>query len=140
MIMFMITRPRGKMKKLFAAGGMVLLLGVIVPGIYFALSGMGAMSLFAAGDNIDGGGAVSPAPADGAEQEKEANEGIEGGTETAADNINAESDAIGGGESAAAADGEETPADEKTTEPAKPGFLQSLKEELFGEQPQVQLY
>lgn len=52
MIMFTITKPKGKLKKLLAAGALVLLLGVFVPGVYMALSDVGAMSLFAAGDAI----------------------------------------------------------------------------------------
>lgn len=50
--MIMITKPRGKLKKLAVAGALGLLLGVAVPLGYDALSDVGAMSLFAAGNNV----------------------------------------------------------------------------------------
>lgn len=52
LMMIMITKPRGKLKKAAAAGALVLLLGVAVPLGYSALSDVGAMSMFAAGDKI----------------------------------------------------------------------------------------
>lgn len=51
-MMIMITKPRGKLKKVATAGAMVLLLGVAVPLGYSALSDADAMSLFAAGEKI----------------------------------------------------------------------------------------
>lgn len=51
-MMIMITKPRGKLKKLAVAGALGLLVGVAVPMGYDALSDVGAMSLFAAGSNV----------------------------------------------------------------------------------------
>lgn len=55
-MMIMITKPRGKLKAVVAAGTLGLLLGVAVPLGYSALSDVGAMSLFAAGDKISAEG------------------------------------------------------------------------------------
>ncbi len=52
MIMFTITKPRRKLKKLLTVTAMLLLLGVVVPGIYSGMSAVGAMSLFASGDSV----------------------------------------------------------------------------------------
>lgn len=61
MIMFTITRPKRKLKKFLGAAALVLLLGVVVPGVYFTLSGVGAMSLFASGEAIGGEAGQPPA-------------------------------------------------------------------------------
>jgi hypothetical protein len=52
MIMFTITKPRRKLKKLLTVTALLLLLGVVVPGIYSGMSAVGAMSLFASGDSV----------------------------------------------------------------------------------------
>lgn len=51
-MMIMITRPVGKLKKLLTVAACGLLVGVAVPLGYTVLGDMGAMSLFAAGDNV----------------------------------------------------------------------------------------
>lgn len=51
-MMIMICGAKAKAKKLAAAGAMALLLGVAVPFGYNAMTDVGAMSLFAAGDNV----------------------------------------------------------------------------------------
>lgn len=177
MIMFMITKPGGKLKKLLTAGALVLLLGVVVPGVYFALSDLGAMSLFAAGDSISDGEEAPEPPADNnaeqtaADTEDEAED--ENAEQTAAD-AEEEAEDEDAGQTAAdieekpqdedaeqtaadteeeprdedagqtAADNAEEPQDEKAGQTAadeeKPGFWDSLKTLIFGEQPQVQPY
>lgn len=69
-MMIMITKPRGKLKALVAAGALGLLLGVAVPLGYSALSDVGAMSLFAAGDKIsaEGEGVAEEIAAEQAEE------------------------------------------------------------------------
>lgn len=51
-MMIMITKPGAKLKKLAVAGAFALLLGVALPFGYSTLADVGAMSLFAAGDNV----------------------------------------------------------------------------------------
>jgi hypothetical protein len=51
--MFTITKPRRKLKKLLTVTALLLLLGVVVPGIYSGMSAVGAMSLFASGDSVN---------------------------------------------------------------------------------------
>lgn len=51
-MMIMITKPGAKLKKLAVAGAFALLLGVALPFGYSTLADAGAMSLFAAGDNV----------------------------------------------------------------------------------------
>ncbi len=54
MIMFTVTKPRRKLKRVLQAAALVLLLAVVVPGIYHNLESVGAMSLFASGDAVSG--------------------------------------------------------------------------------------
>lgn len=54
MIMFTVTKPRRKLKRVLQAAALVLLLAVVVPGIYHSLESVGAMSLFASGDAVSG--------------------------------------------------------------------------------------
>lgn len=58
-MMIMITKPRGKLKLLAVGGLTALLLGVALPLGYTTLTDAGAMSLFAAGENVTGGANVS---------------------------------------------------------------------------------
>lgn len=62
MMMFMVTEPRSKLKKLAAVAAMGLLVGVAVPVGYHTLTDIGAMSLFAAGDNIGDAAVEDAAP------------------------------------------------------------------------------
>ncbi len=127
MIMFTITKPKGKLKKMLAAGALVLLLGVFVPGVYMALSDMGAMSLFAAGDAI----ADEPMAVEmGAPLvQDEANEPVKQ-EETAAAETPENS------ENAGNADNAEITAEEAE----KPSLWVRLKAVIFGEEPQVVPY
>ena len=52
MIMLTVTKPRRKLKRLLKGGALLLLLGVVVPGIYHGLQTVGAMSLFASGESV----------------------------------------------------------------------------------------
>lgn len=52
MIMLTVTKPRRKLKRLLKGGALLLLLGVIVPGIHHGLEAVGAMSLFASGETV----------------------------------------------------------------------------------------
>ncbi len=54
MIMFTVTKPRRKLKRVLQAAALVLLLAVVVPGIYHNLESVGAMSLFASGEAVSG--------------------------------------------------------------------------------------
>ena len=122
MIMFTITKPKGKLKKLLTAGALVLLLGVVVPGTYMTLSDVGAMSLFAAGDAIDESTAVDMAASlvqDDADEQVKQDE-IAAATPENTDNAeNAEITA------------------EDTVETEKSGLLERLKSIFFGKEPQV---
>lgn len=147
MIMFMITKPGGKLKKLLTAGALVLLLGVVVPGVYFALSDLGAMSLFAAGDSISDGEEAPQPPADNNAEQTAADTEEEpedkDAEQTAADDTEEEPEDENA-EQTAADTAEEEPQDENAGQTAadeeKPGFWGSLKALIFGEQPQVQPY
>lgn len=78
-MMIMITKPHGKIKALAAAGALGLLLGVAVPLGYSALTDVGAMSLFAAGDKISAE-TENVTEESGEEQSaEEAAQGVEGG-------------------------------------------------------------
>ena len=52
MIMLTVTKPRRKLKRLLKGGALLLLLGVVVPGIYHGLQTVVAMSLFASGESV----------------------------------------------------------------------------------------
>ena len=126
MIMFTITKPKGKLKKLLAAGALVLLLGVVVPGTYMALSDVGAMSLFAAGDAIADESLAAemgaPPAQDEADEQVKQDETAAATPETSDNTENAEITA------------------EDTAETEKPGLLERLKAIFFGEEPQVVPY
>lgn len=126
MIMFTITKPKGKLKKLLAAGALVLLLGVFVPGVYMALSDMGAMSLFAAGDAIADEPPTAEMDAPMAQDDKDKT--VE--QDTAAAQTPESS------ENANNADNTEITAEEAEN----PSLWGRLKAVIFGEEPQVVPY
>ncbi len=137
MIMFTITKPKRKLKKLFSAAALILLLGVVVPGIYFTLSGVGAMSLFASGEAIGEDAAGQPTEQAAPSEQTEPSE------QTAAEPAEPTepTDQTEPTEPTAAEQAETEPTE--TTEPAeqaeaeKAGFLQSLRAVFFGEQLEV---
>ncbi|MBQ3199732.1 MAG: hypothetical protein IJB67_05155 [Firmicutes bacterium] len=136
MIMFTITKPKGKLKKMLAAGALVLLLGVFVPGVYMALSGVGAMSLFAAGD------AIADEPMEmqmEMEMEMDAPMVQDKATEPAKQ---AEAAAAQTPENSANADSTENADDVEITaeEAEEPSLWVRLKAVIFGEEPQVVPY
>ncbi len=135
MIMFTITKPKRKLKKLFSAAALVLLLAVVVPGIYFTLSGVGAMSLFASGEAI--GGDAEQQPTEQTEQTEQTAAEQAGQSEQ-----NEQTEPAAPSEQTAAEPTEPAETSEPTepTEPEKAGFLQSLRAVFFGEQPEVVPY
>lgn len=77
-MMIMITRPVGKLKKLLTVAACGLLVGVAVPLGYTVLGDVGAMSLFAAGDNVSAEtGMVQGVAADEGASEESPEEAIE---------------------------------------------------------------
>lgn len=128
MIMLTVTKPRRKLKRVLQGLALLLLLGVVVPGIYHSLEAVGAMSMFASGEAVTSDGVAPVAPEAPIAQE-EATE-----TETAAETeTTAEAEAVGEG-----AEQEQPEQSEQPTE--QPGLWQSLRAVIFGEKPQVNPY
>ncbi len=148
MIMLTVTKPRRKLKKLLKGGALLLLLGVVVPGIYYSLQTVGAMSLFVAEDET--AQVEQSTPAEPAEPQAQT-----GSEETMAADSGAENDNAGeeenneeqidetqvNAEQAAAADTAENPAEdsagELTAEQKGGGLWAALQAVLFGEKAQV---
>lgn len=133
MIMFTITKPKRKLKKLFSAAALVLLLAVVVPGIYFTLAGVGAMSLFASGEAIG---------EEAGQQQTEQNEQAEPTVPSEQTEQNGQAEQTVPSEQTAAEPTEPAEQTEPTeqAEPEKAGFLQSLRAVFFGEQLAVVPY
>lgn len=159
MIMFTITKPRRKLKKIMTAAALMLLIGIVVPGVYYSLSAVGAMSLFASGDVVavregvgetDVGAEYANEYAEEGEaavlSEKDGNANIvENDINTAnsanlAENTQISDKNVNGGnvENAEGADNSEN--DEKNENYEKPGLWQSLLTVIFGETPEIVKY
>lgn len=100
MIMLTVTKPRRKLKRLLKGGALLLLLGVVVPGIYYSLQTVGAMSLFVAEEEpaqLEQSAPAQPAepPAQTKSEETLAGDLAENPAESSAEN--SEPDAKGGG-------------------------------------------
>lgn len=141
MIMFTMTAPRRKLKRALQAGGLVLLLAAVVPGIYCSLTEAEAMSSFADGSDTVAGGqtAVTDDTADSAAEGT-----TEGITDSTTENA-AESTAESTANNETAADGDGAPGTEgakslESIESTDGSFLQSLREALFGPEQQVEMY
>ena len=135
MIMFTITKPKRKLKKLFLAAALVLLLAVAVPGAYFTLSDAGAMSLFASGEAVEqppNAAADAAAAADGQTDENAQPEQAE---QTAG-----AADAAGQAADTSDEAGEDTEDTADTDAAAEPSFWARLRAVFFGEEPQVLPY
>ncbi len=159
MIMLTVTKPRRKLRRILKGVGLLLLLLAVVPGLYYTLSSVGAMSMFASGTmgesgqsgTEQGGQPTDEAPAPegaGGEQQAAAQAGDEDSDAADNDEDNAENadneKAAAGDElkedTAAAEDSagaEEKPA-EKPAE--KAGLWQALQEVIFGRRPEVHIY
>lgn len=157
MIMLTVTKPRRKLKRLLKGGALLLLLGVVVPGIYYSLQTVGAMSLFVADDKPAQVEQSAPneqaAPLTQTESEEtlaadSAAEEVQGKEEPNAEEPNAE-ESNAEGQAAAAADtventakdSAETPA-ESSAENSEPdakggGLWAALQAVLFGDRCQV---
>ncbi|HIU10303.1 MAG TPA: hypothetical protein IAB00_03520 [Candidatus Avidehalobacter gallistercoris] len=131
MIMFTITKPKRKLRKLFSAAALVLLVAVVVPGIYFTLSGMGAMSLFASGEAISEqhdeqtGNTKQTA----VEQAGQTEQNVQGEQAKPSEQTAAEQTELAE---------QSEPVEQKA--PEKAGFLQNLRAVFFGEQLEVVPY
>lgn len=155
MIMLTVTKPRRKLRRILKGAGLLLLLLAVVPGLYYTLSSVGAMSTFASGAAREGkGGAVDEAPSPGGsgdERQAAAQAGDED-TSTAEDKdeekVNAEkNDAAADNEKAAAGDelkddaaGAEDSAGAEKAPAEKAGLWQALQEVIFGREPEVRIY
>lgn len=162
MIMLTVTKPRRKLKRLLKGGALLLLLGVVVPGIYYSLQTVGAMSLFVADDKPAQVEQSAPneqaAPLTQTESEETESEETlaadsaaeegQGKEEPSAEEPNAE-ESNAEGQAAAAADtventakdSAETPA-ESSAENSEPdakggGLWAALQAVLFGDRGQV---
>lgn len=140
MIMFTVTKPRRKLKRVLQAAALVLLLAVVVPGIYHSLESVGAMSLFASGDAVSGSEEQAAQPE--ATTELEAAAQPEATTEPEAAD---QSETTAGTEAATSqADDENAPVDEAASdsenEAETESFWQPLLRVLFGDKSQVTSY
>ena len=157
MIMLTVTKPRRKLKRILKGGALLLLLGVVVPGIYYSLESMGAMSLFASGDTVvqseqaEQGGQNAQAEQMQQIEPKQQTGQLEQtapveSTESNAQNEQIEQNEANEQPSAAldAAAPEEMAAPEEQTAAEdgadKPGLWQRLKAVLFGEKSEVVPY
>ena len=122
MIMFTVTKPRRKLKRVLQAAALVLLLAVVVPGIYHNLESVGAMSLFASGEA--GSGSEEQATQPEATTEPETTAEAEAATNQAEAENALEDEAASGSEN------------EAETE----SFWQPLLRVLFGDKSQVTSY
>ncbi len=164
MIMLTVTKPRRKLKRLLKGGALLLLLGVVVPGIYHGLQTVGAMSLFASGESVQTETGVpteqsappEQAPGDSQPLNNEKNAAAapdeQAGavpTENVHNSGNAENtESIESTDSAESANSTESTINAENTESTgsteeevdKPGLLERLKAVIFGEQATVQPY
>ncbi len=136
MIMFTMTAPRRKLKRALQAGGLVLLLAAVVPGIYCSLTEAEAMSSFADGsDAVAGEQAAATDSTAGSTAEGTVDGAAENAAQSAANNETAtDSNAAPGAESAEITESTES------AESTDGSFLQSLREALFGPEQQVEMY
>lgn len=128
MIMFTVTKPRRKLKRVLQAAALVLLLAVVVPGIYHNLESVGAMSLFASGEAVSGSEEQATQPE--ATTEPEATAQSETTAESEAATSQAEAENALEDE---AASGSENEAETES-------FWQPLLRVLFGDKSQVTSY
>ena len=128
MIMFTVTKPRRKLKRVLQAAALVLLLAVVVPGIYHNLESVGAMSLFASGEAVSGSEEQATQPEATTEPEATAQSETTAEAEAATNQAEAknalEDEAASGSEN------------EAETE----SFWQPLLRVLFGDKSQVTSY
>ncbi len=128
MIMFTVTKPRRKLKRVLQAAALVLLLAVVVPGIYHSLESVGAMSLFASGDAVSGSEEQTTQPEATTEPEATAQSEMTAEAEAATNQAEAESALED-----EAASGSENEAETES-------FWQPLLRVLFGDKSQVTSY
>lgn len=128
MIMFTVTKPRRKLKRVLQAAALVLLLAVVVPGIYHSLESVEAMSLFASGEAVSGSEEQTTQPEATTEPEATAQSETTAEAEAATNQAEAknalEDEAASGSEN------------EAETE----SFWQPLLRVLFGDKSQVTSY
>ncbi len=128
MIMFTVTKPRRKLKRVLQAAALVLLLAVVVPGIYHSLESVGAMSLFASGDAVSGSEEQATQPEATTEPEATAQSEMTAEAEAATNQAEAENALED-----EAASGSENEAETES-------FWQPLLRVLFGDKSQVTSY
>ncbi len=128
MIMFTVTKPRRKLKRVLQAAALVLLLAVVVPGIYHSLESVGAMSLFASGDAVSGSEEQTTQPEATTEPEATAQSETTAEAEVATNQAEAENALED-----EAASGSENEAETES-------FWQPLLRVLFGDKSQVTSY
>lgn len=144
MIMFTMTAPRRKLKRALQAGGLVLLLAAVVPGIYCSLTEAEAMSSFADGsDAVAGEQAAATDSTAGSTAEGTADGTTEGTTDGAAENAaqsTANNETATDSNAAPGAESAEITESTESAESTDGSFLQSLREALFGPEQQVEMY
>lgn len=128
MIMFTVTKPRRKLKRVLQAAALVLLLAVVVPGIYHSLESVGAMSLFASGEAVSGSEEQATQPEATTEPEAIAQSETTAEAEAATNQAEAENALED-----EAASGSENEAETES-------FWQPLLRVLFGDKSQVTSY
>ncbi len=128
MIMFTVTKPRRKLKRVLQAAALVLLLAVVVPGIYHSLESVGAMSLFASGEAVSGSEEQTTQPEATTEPEATAQSETTAEAEVATNQAEAENALED-----EAASGSENEAETES-------FWQPLLRVLFGDKSQVTSY
>lgn len=128
MIMFTVTKPRRKLKRVLQAAALVLLLAVVVPGIYHSLESVGAMSLFASGEAVSGSEEQTTQPEATTEPEATAQSETTAEAEAATNQAEAENALED-----EAASGSENEAETES-------FWQPLLRVLFGDKSQVTSY
>ncbi len=128
MIMFTVTKPRRKLKRVLQAAALVLLLAVVVPGIYHSLESVGAMSLFASGEAVSGSEEQATQPEATTEPEATAQSETTAEAEAATNQAEAENALED-----EAASGSENEAETES-------FWQPLLRVLFGDKSQVTSY
>ena len=128
MIMFTVTKPRRKLKRVLQAAALVLLLAVVVPGIYHSLESVGAMSLFASGDAVSGSEEQTTQPEATTEPEATAQSETTAEAEAATNQAEAEN----------ALEDEAASCSENEAETES--FWQPLLRVLFGDKSQVTSY
>lgn len=128
MIMFTVTKPRRKLKRVLQAAALVLLLAVVVPGIYHSLESVGAMSLFASGDAVSGSEEQATQPEATTEPEATAQSETTAEAEAATNQAEAENALE---DEAASGSGNEAETE---------SFWQPLLRVLFGDKSQVTSY